>query len=394
MRLTRTGLAACVLLLAACDVRVQLGLRDGGADGGAGDLDGGALGACPALGPLPAWRQGLTVGSWVLLPNSALNRVTPSPIPAGSLELRLSGPAGMAADTATNTLYVAASGGNGDYAGNEVYRLQLNRGAPVWEIVTQPSDPSKVTMDASHGTDGRPSAAWGYYGTWFIEPLGQLLRFTAAGTWGTRGAVFPTIDGWSAQGEQWLPALTHPSFPGDVLAELPTAKDFSTGDVYQHLGDDHLYRWLASRDVIEDLGRPSVGFGSFYEVVASPLVFDPLRRRLIYFVDSTAPGSARIFDVATKRWSQQPLQGAASIGKTAMAFFDPCWKKIVVKTEEPNELLLVDPETLSVSRWPTSGQIPAIPLGGVHTLFQMLPGLGGYAFQPRTGSGVFFLPTR
>lgn len=381
-----------LLLLTGCDVRVQLGQRDGGRlDGGPSTDDA----SCPSLGDLPAWRRGLVVGQWVLLPRSALSDVTPSPLPRGSLEARLSGPAGMAADTRTNTLYVAASGGTGDYSGNEVYRLRLSNDAPTWELATPPSAPGDVLMNSAYGTDQRPTAAWGYYGTWFIEPIDEVLRFTAAGAWGA-GDAFPTIDGWSAETQQWRAPLSHPSFPGTALPELPTAKDFSTGNVYQHFGDNHLYRWNAQRNVLEDLGPPTVGRQSFYEVSGSPLVFDPVQRQLIFFTDLTAPGSARLWSAATNEWTQRPLTGsaAARLVERSMAFYDPCWGKVVVKTNAPDELLLVDPQTLEVTAWPTTGQVPAIPLVGVHTLFQMLPRLGGYAFQSRTGSGVSFLPTR
>lgn len=387
-----------LVLLTGCEVRIQLGARDGGSvDGGA---DGGVwTGAnCPALGELPAWRQGLTVGSWVRLPNTALSLVTPSPRPVGSLEARLDGPAGMAADTENNVLYVAASGGNSDYSGNEVYRLRLASPSPTWEIVTPPSDPSQITPDQPYNRDGKPSAAWGYYGTWFIEPIHQVMRFSATGVWGA-GAVFPTIDGWDAVQEAWLPAGTHPTFPGTVLFEMPTAKDFSTGDLYQFHGDNHLYRWRRQTDVVEDLGATTLGLGSFYEVSEAPLVFEPIRGNLIFLSDDTNPAKARVWNVTTRQWSTQALTGpaaAALISTTdqSMAYFDPCWEQIVVKANAPDVLYRIDPVTLEVTAWSTTGALPAVPLGGVHTLFQMLPSLGGYAFQPRTGSGVYFLPTR
>ena len=77
-----------------------------------------------------------------------------------------------------------------------------------------------------------------------------------------------------------------------------------------------------------------------------------------------------------------------------MAWFDVCAEMIVVKTSTGGEVFFVDPSALTASPLPVSGTTPPDPLNGVHTLFQYVPKLGGYAYQPTHEAGMFFLATQ
>jgi hypothetical protein len=65
-----------------------------------------------------------------------------------------------------------------------------------------------------------------------------------------------------------------------------------------------------------------------------------------------------------------------------------------VKTTSGGAVYVVDPATLTASELPTSGAAPPDPMNGVHTLFQSVPGLGGYAYQPRHDAKLHFLATQ
>ena len=54
----------------------------------------------------------------------------------------------------------------------------------------------------------------------------------------------------------------------------------------------------------------------------------------------------------------------------------------------------LDAQTLEASVFPTSGELPSDAINGVHTLFQYLPKLGGYAYQPRHDAVMHFVATQ
>ena len=77
-----------------------------------------------------------------------------------------------------------------------------------------------------------------------------------------------------------------------------------------------------------------------------------------------------------------------------MAWFDSCAELIVLKPSVAGAVYLVDPTTLTATAFATSGEAPPDPLNGVHTLFQYMPKLGGYAYQPTHASKMYFLATQ
>ena len=181
------------------------------------------------------------------------------------------------------------------------------------------------------------------------------------------------------------------------IYEMPTAKNVLTGEVYQLQNNNHLYRWDPQANTSMDLGDATGGTGSFYDFYKSASVVDVEGGRVIFFLDAANAGSARIYDIAAGTFSTAPLGGpgaAAVAGDQVMAWFDVCAKMIVVKARDGGEVYLVEPATLTASPLPVSGTLPPDPLNGVHTLFQYIPKLGGYAYQPTHSDGMFFLATQ
>jgi hypothetical protein len=256
---------------------------------------------------------------------------------------------------------------------------------------------SKYTIDEPYYLDGRPSPTHTYYTAWFIEQRGKYFRFGGAATWGTGNGGTPHIDSWDPVTKSWDPAGTNPDIGPSPIYEAPVAKNILTGEVYEVQSNNHLYRWDPVSNTSADLGDIGGGTGSFYDLYASASVVDPGSGRLIFFLDDANPGAARVYDIATGTYSAAPLGGpgaAAVAGDQAMAWFDVCAASIVVKTSAGGEVFFVDPETLTASPLSVSGTLPPDPLNGVHTLFQYLPRLGGYAYQPTHTSGLFFLATQ
>jgi hypothetical protein len=348
---------------------------------------------------LPAWRQGMAIGEWKHLDSIDLDAVRPDVQPGGYYAARIDAWNGFAADTTTSRLFLAAAGGHADYAGNEVYSLDLNAAAPQWVIESQPSPASAYTIDQPYYTDGRPSATHNYYSTWYIEQRAKVFRFPNGATWGTGNGSTPHIDAWDPVTKDWDAAGTHPDLGPSPIYEAPTAKNILTGDVYQVQANNHLYAWYAQTDTMEDLGDAQGGTGSFYDLYKSPSVIDPVANRLILFSDGNNPGTVRVYDFTSKAWSNVAVAGSAASAVTAtesqaMVHYDVCAESFVMKTNDGGSVYFIARDTLEASQLGTSGNAPPDTINGVHTLFQYLPKLGGYAYQPRYDAGLYFLATQ
>lgn len=355
--------------------------------------------SCVATADLPAWRKSIPKGSWKQLSTADLAVVTPAVQPGGYYAARIDAWNGFAADTINNQLYIGGAGGHHDYAGNEVYRLDLNAAAPQWVLQDEPSPPSAYRADQAYYADGRPTSSHTYYGLWFIEGRQKLFRFSAGAIWGNGGAL-DRIDSWNPSTKNWDPEGTNPSYGGSPTSEMPTAKDPLSGDVYQLQANNHLYRWNQVSNTITDLGDATGGSGSFYELSRSPSVVDTAGKRLLFLSDTSAPtGTIRVYDIEAKKWSKVPLAGtvASSVANResqAMAYYDYCAKLVFVKPSGGGVVYTLDPTTMTTAVLTTTG--PAVPdaINGVHTLFQSLPKLGGYAYQPRHDAKLYFLATQ
>jgi hypothetical protein len=352
---------------------------------------------CVDPADLPAWRQELAVGEWALLASAKITEVTPDVQPGGGYYGRIDAWTGFGADTVNSTLYLGGVGGHGDYAGNEMYTLDLRAAEPQWVIEMQPSPASAYTVDEPYYLDGRPSPTHTYYGAWFSEQRGKFYRFPTAATWGTGNGATRHIDSWDPASKQWDPAGTNPDMGVSPTYEMPAAKHALTGEIYQVQFDNHLYRWDPATNMVTDLGEVTGGKQSFYDLYASASVVDAVGERLIFFFDEANPGSARVYDIVAETFSSAPLVGpgaAAVASQQAMAWFDVCAGVILVKTEIGGDVWRVDPDTLEATPFAVRGPTPPDPLNGVHTLFQYLPALGGYAYQPTHAAGMYFLATQ
>ena len=357
------------------------------------------LPTCVVASTLPTWRQSMTAGQWKVLDSADISQVTPPVQPGGYYSARIEAWNGFAADRTTSRMYLGAAGGHADYAGNEVYTIDLTAESPQWVMQSPPSPASAYLIDQPYYSDGKPSPTHTYWTSWFIEQRHKLFRFAGAGLWGTGNGGTDRIDSWNPATQSWDPEGTNPRMGPSPLYEMPTAKDFATGDVYQFQSNNHLYRWNQDTNTVTDLGEAGGGSGSFYDLYKSPLVVDGSQRLLFLSDDSAPAGSIRIYDITAKTWSTKALQGAAAPAVAAresqgMAFYDFCASKIIFKTITGGSVYWLDPATLAATALVTSGASVPDAINGVHTLFQSLPSLGGYAYQPKHASKLHFLATQ
>lgn len=355
---------------------------------------------CVDVAALPPWRTGMAIGEWKQLGSADLTLVKPAVQPGGGWYGRIDAWNGFAADTVNNVLYLGGAGGHADYAGNEMYALDLKLAAPQWVLQMEPSPSAVYTVDQEYYTDGKPSPTHTYYAAWFIEQRGKFFRFATSSTWGSGNGNTRRIDSWDPATKAWDPMGTNPTLGTRPIPEMPTAKDFLTGDVYQIQGDNHLFRWNQAANTVTDLGEAQAGSGSFYDVERGAMVVDSANNRLVIFSDSANAGNTvRVYDLMTRAWSVQTLSGPAAAGAAekklaAMGFYDFCAHRVIIKTRQGGTVFQVDPGTWQASAFPTTGSAPPPAINGVHTLFQSFPRLGGYAYQPAHTAKVYFLATQ
>lgn len=359
---------------------------------------------CVDPATLPSWRRGMAIGEWKKLPSVNLAAVTPSRLIGGGFYGRINGWNGFAGDTVNSTLYLAAAGGHGDYAGNEVYALALAVDTPVWTLESQPS--TDVTDNTPYYPDGKPSAAHLYYTAAYVAQRRKVYRFASAALWGDGNSNTRHIDVWDPATKAWDPPRSNGDMGPSPTVEMPGALDLSTGDFYQIQANNRLYRWDQVANKVSDLGNAGGGRDTHYDVNRSPSVVDTQNNRLLLLRDEANPRKVRAYNFAARTWTTHAVTGASAVvdavttgSEQGMAWFDSCANRIVLKTRRVGETFLLDPTSLEAVALATSGTTPPDADEGrggpgVHTLFQYMPKLGGYAYQPHYEPGMYFLATQ
>ncbi len=125
----------------------------------------------------------LQPGHWLEIPNSNLDQVSPSPIPAGSTGVKtvMEGWGGGVFDTKRDRLIVWG-GGHTNYAGNEIYAFDIN--TQQWNRITEPSSLNGWTDGDREYSDGSPISRHTYgYIEYLPPPYDQFFVGGGAGLW-------------------------------------------------------------------------------------------------------------------------------------------------------------------------------------------------------------------
>jgi hypothetical protein len=363
---------------------------------------------------LPAWRQGMSPFSWRQLPTTSLQELAPMPslegVDANGLPM-LGGPGGridawngLAADPLTNRLYSAANGGHADWAGNDVYELDLSQDTPTWVMLRGPTDASLIFRgDYNFGVysdyylDGRPGSTHSYFALQFLPTRGAVFRFGCGSLYGTGNEGNNKIDSFVISTNDWSPAGTYPDL-------TPTRTDpnglsickTSNDDVYV-AGADNLRKFVASTGEVEVLsGYPQ----NHTAMKTSGCVVDEARQVVVFFGDAyRPPDGGLLYSISNDAFTEIDFTGAATNSTTswvyAYGFHDLGYDQYFLKTNAPGELVQVNPDTFEATLVATTGgEAQLAATNGVLTRFQHLPALGGYAYYPpRREETVWFLAT-
>lgn len=349
----------------------------------------------------PAWRQSMARWQWKQIPGTDLSSVAPNTRVPGSLSARIDAWNGLAADPRTNRLYSAANGGHADYSGNEVYEIDLSQDRPAWTIIREPSAPENIlASDYTKGVfydyylDGRPASTHTYYALNFLTSRNAIFKFGAGSLWGTGNEANWKTDAFSMDSKDWQPAGTWPDAArerGTIAA--PICKDPSTDQVYLAT-PGNLRRFEPSSGTYSTLAAWPQNHTAVY---ARACAVDSARNRVVFFGDGyRAPNGGLVYDISTNSFSAFDFSGqpSAVITKSDYHFswYEPKIGQFLLKTVSGGAVYSIDPVGFQVQEIVTAGA-EAMPnaMNGVQTRWQRLPNLGGYAYYPRHGSGVWFL---
>lgn len=362
------------------------------------------IGGEPSASALwPTWRQSMGRWQWKQIPGTDLSSVAPNPKVPGALSARIDAWNGLAADTRGSRLYSAANGGHADYSGNEVYEIDLSQNAPAWSMLRPPSAASDiVASDYTKGIfndyylDGRPASTHTYYALNFIGSRNAVFKFGAGSLWGTGNESNWKTDAFSLSVGDWQPAGTWPeATPGQRGGAIAAS-------ICKHPVTEEVF--LATPRNPRKFDPVS---GTYTVLAAWPdnetavyaraCAVDPIRNRVVFFGDAyRAPAGGLVYDIASNTFSRVTFGGqdAATIvaARYHFAWYEAKLGQFLLKTTAGGDVYAIDPQGFQVQRIATAGA-EAMPdaMNGVQTRWQRLPNLGGYAYYPRSGSGIWFL---
>lgn len=349
----------------------------------------------------PAWRKALARWQWKQIPGSDLSTVVPSPAVPGAPSARIDAWNGLAADPRTNRLYSAANGGHADYSGNEVVELDLSGDTSTWKMLRAPTDAANiVASDYNRGIyndyylDGRPASTHTYYALQFIASRNAVFKFAAGSLWGTGNESNWKTDSFSLASGDWHSAGTWPdatSVRGGAIA-APICKNPYTDEVYLAT-PTNLRRFDPSSGTFAVLAAWPDNSTAVY---ARACAVDPTRNRVVFFGDAyRVPAGGIVYDIGTNSMSRISFSGTASditAPSYHYAWYEAKIGTFLLKTTSSDKVYAIDPASFAVTQISTTGG-SSMPdaMNGVQTRWQRLPNLGGYAYYPRSGSGVWFL---
>jgi hypothetical protein len=420
-----TLILAVALLLVDCngtvsgpDASVAGGEAGGGAAGGAmaggaaggtagGAMAGGSAGGTaggstlPADAGLPAWRLGLTRWQWAELAGTSLsNQRVPNPF-SGALEAptaRIDAWNGLAANRDTNRLYLAAAGGHADWAGNEVYELDLQQAMPRWTMLRGPTDGGAISTGVNYYADGRPASTHLYYALQFVRARNRIFKLSAGSVWGSGNESNSNVDAFDLATNDWDPQGTFaPGVPHGDAIDRPYAQHPVTEDCFTFF-QGQFRRWSAATATWTNLApRPSSVNNDLVNGSASAV--DPRRERVIYFRNVYRLAQRQGFAVsfgAAPAVSDVTFTGSAAAAVTALGLavqYLEAEDAFFVKLTTGGDVVRVNADTLEATPFATTGPVPPNAVNGLYTRFLFLPRLRGFAYLPRGSANVWFLPS-
>jgi hypothetical protein len=336
---------------------------------------------------------------WVELANTSLQSL-PVTNPFNSMLESPSGRIdawnGLAANRDTNRVYLAAAGGHADWAGNEVYEIDLSVDAPTWRILREPSPGNTISIGVNYNSDGRPASTHLHDALTFVRAKHRVFKLSAGSVWGTGNESNSNVDGFDLTTNDWDPMGTWPpGTPHGGAIDRPYAHHPLTDDSYTFFSGA-FRKWTSSTATWTSLApRPSYANDDI--VQGSAAAVDTLRDRVLFARNAYKVATSQgLLLTSTGTLSDVTFTGVAAAEVTgtqgALHYF-AAEDAFLLKTGAGGALYRIEPTTFAVTEQATSGTSPPDAVNGVYTRFVWLPALGGFAYLPRASANFWFLAT-
>ena len=349
-----------------------------------------ACGTGPAAAP--AWLSAMAVGEWKLVSNSSLSGVSGVSSVAGntgrsSIVIAWNG---TCVDPRSSTVYLLACGGHADYAGNEVYSINLEADSPTWAL--RRNTTTSVRNGDYYG-DGRPSSTHTYHTQVFVPEVNRAIRFGSgarfsdawSNSWIDR--FDPDTNDWDAYTGSGT-SLAFGSQAATTDQSWAAVRDSNTGNVYifhNHQNSTYrINRWTAGNPgsittVVGSVGRSS------YEMCAA---YDSSRDIALFASDA---GAVRL-DVGAGTHTNFSITNGGP-GSTNGVVYVPATDRYYYRSASSGGTVrTIDPSTWASSAFSTTGggSIPSRQ-NGRYNAFGYCPRLGGAYYVASYTGGVWFL---
>ena len=345
---------------------------------------------------MPTWRQGIAVGEWRQVPDTALSSApiavkTYPTVGIEGPEAKTTSWNGFAVDTRDSSVYSAANGGHGAYAGNEVNRIRLSDNVPAWTEPRASTSASNISVNVTHYADGRPTSRHTYYGSVFNEQRGRAMLVGGA-RYGN-GYMTATVDGFNLTSNDWDGAGTYPDVPSDFtnMQGAAVTPDKTTGNVYVFPGFSVL-RWSNSTNTWTRLLSSTSIYGQY-----AATALDTRRNRILVVGGNI--NDHGFYDTATNSVQSVSFTGSSAGAMTGDPgngmVYDPVLDAFLLRKAGPGGTIYrINAQTFSVDVLPTSGgdAVPAA-INGVWTRFLHVPNLKGIVYFPAYGGNAWFMRT-
>ena len=349
--------------------------------------------ACgPSSAAAPAWLVGMAVGEWKLVSNSSLSGVSGvSSVPGNTGRASIvTAWNGTCVDPRNSMVYLLGCGGHGDYAGNEVYSINLEVDSPTWTLRRN------ATTSVSNGDyygDGRPSSTHTYHTQVFVPEINRGMRF-GSGAHYSNAYSNSWIDRFDPDTNDW-DAYTGPSKSLAFGSQAATTdqswaavRDPNTGNCYIfHNHQNTAYRinrWTAGNPgsittIISSVGRSS------YEMCAA---YDSSRDIALF---ASGEGAVRL-DVGAGTSANFLITNGGPSSANGMIYVPATDRYYYRNASAGGTVRAINPSTWASSAFSTTGggSIPSRQ-NGCYNAFGYCPRLGGAYYVASYTGGVWFL---
>lgn len=352
----------------------------------------------------PAWLRGIPPFQWITLPSLSASQVLPNPLPPGITGIRSVTDAWSGAALRQNgSYYILHGGGHGDYAGNEIYALQLSLDNPQWTRIWGPTPNAEIVPNQYYYGDSPPAPAsiHSYYALAYDDQDDVFMRFM-------RGQYILPNFGRGIDGIRWGAPNWEQNQNNTIWPLPPQAWKWGQGQCKDPSGNVYFVnswnRFVWNRRA-NAWSTPISN--SRYAVQSSGCCFDSRRNTIWSFGGSYAAGSVKtgqayMWDVSTNRESLLSLAGPSASAIDGLnannsgAAYDPVADLVFVITGDSN-VYVFNPSTQAVTRASTTGaSLPNTTASTANSpwgKFQYVPQLGGVVIQPTWKSATMFMRT-